>query len=43
MLQQDGYKQGAWTRWEHAESQKITLAELWRAEPLHIKFLIQLV
>ena len=36
-------KQGAWTRWEHAEPRKITWTELWRAEPLRIKFLIQSV
>lgn len=36
-------KQGAWTRWEHAEPRKLTWAELWRAEPLRTKFLIQSV
>ncbi len=36
-------KQGAWTRWEHAEARKITWSELWREEPLRIKFLIQSV
>ncbi|XP_028316518.1 uncharacterized protein LOC114471795 isoform X5 [Gouania willdenowi] len=36
-------KQGAWTRWEHAEARKLTWAELWRAEPLRTKFLIQSV
>ncbi|XP_069366366.1 uncharacterized protein [Paralichthys olivaceus] len=36
-------KQGAWTRWEHAETRKITWTEMWRAEPLRIKFLIQSV
>lgn len=36
-------KQGAWTRWEHAESRKITWAELWKAEPSRIKFLVQSV
>ncbi|XP_070689483.1 uncharacterized protein [Pempheris klunzingeri] len=36
-------KQGAWTRWEHVEPRKLTWAELWRAEPLRTKFLIQSV
>ncbi len=36
-------KHGAWTRWEHAEAGKITWSELWKEEPLHIKFLIQSV
>lgn len=36
-------KQGAWTRWEHADPRKLTWAELWRAEPLRIKFLIKSV
>ena len=36
-------KQGAWSRWEHADPRKITWAELWRAEPLRTKFLIQSV
>ncbi|XP_076844394.1 uncharacterized protein LOC143489330 [Brachyhypopomus gauderio] len=37
------HQQGAWTRWEHAEQRKVTWPELWRLEPLHIKFLIQSV
>lgn len=37
------YQQGTWTRWEHGEQRKITWPELWRLEPLHIKFLIQSV
>ncbi len=37
------YQQGVWTRWECAEPCKITWTELWRAEPLHIKLLIQSV
>ncbi|KAK0152038.1 hypothetical protein N1851_006609 [Merluccius polli] len=34
-------KQGAWTRWEHADPRRITWAELWKAEPLRIKFFVQ--
>ena len=33
------YKQGTWTRWEHAEPWKITWTELWRAGPLHTESL----
>ncbi|XP_035688709.1 LOW QUALITY PROTEIN: uncharacterized protein LOC118424272 [Branchiostoma floridae] len=36
-------KQGAWTRWEHADSRKVTWPELCRAEPSRIKFLISSV
>ncbi|XP_031136520.1 uncharacterized protein LOC116036966, partial [Sander lucioperca] len=36
-------QQGAWTRWEDAMERKISWAELWRAEPYRIKFLIQSV
>ena len=36
-------KQGAWTRWEHADPSRITWAELWKTEPLRIKFLVQFV
>lgn len=36
-------QQGAWTRWEGAMERKISWAELWRAEPLRIRFLIQSV
>lgn len=36
-------KQGAWTRWEHADPRKVTWAELWKAEPFRIKFLVQSV
>lgn len=36
-------KQGAWTRWEHAEPYKFTWSELRRAEPFHITFPIQSV
>lgn len=36
-------QQGAWTRWEEALDRKISWTELWRAEPLRIKFLIQSV
>ena len=36
-------QQGAWTRWENAVQRKVTWAELWTAEPHHIKFLIQAV
>ncbi|XP_074527636.1 uncharacterized protein LOC141791255 [Halichoeres trimaculatus] len=36
-------QQGAWTRWEEAMERKISWAELWRAEPLRIRFLIQSV
>ncbi|XP_026079824.1 uncharacterized protein LOC113057031 [Carassius auratus] len=36
-------KQGAWTRWEHADPRRITWAELWKAEPFRIKFLVQSV
>ncbi|XP_060717119.1 uncharacterized protein LOC132839923 [Tachysurus vachellii] len=36
-------RQGAWTRWEQAVERKITWADLWRAEPHRIKFLVQAV
>ncbi|XP_075313231.1 uncharacterized protein LOC142373743 [Odontesthes bonariensis] len=36
-------QQGAWTRWEEAMDRKISWSELWKAEPLRIKFLIQSV
>ena len=36
-------QQGAWTRWENAFERKVTWAELWKAEPHRIKFLIQAV
>ncbi|KAJ8002289.1 hypothetical protein DPEC_G00178340 [Dallia pectoralis] len=36
-------QQGAWTRWEHAVDRKVTWAELWKAEPHRIRFLIQAV
>lgn len=36
-------QQGAWTRWENAVERKVTWAELWKAEPQRIKFLIQAV
>jgi hypothetical protein len=36
-------QQGAWTRWENVVVRKVTWAELWKAEPHHIKFLIQAV
>nr|AAN12398.1 polyprotein [Tetraodon nigroviridis] len=36
-------QQGAWTRWEEAMARKISWPELWRAEPLRIRFLIQSV
>lgn len=36
-------KQGAWTRWEQVDPRRITWAELWKAEPLRIKFLVQSV
>ena len=36
-------QQGAWTRWENAVERKVTWAELWKAEPHRIKFLIQAV
>lgn len=36
-------QQGAWTRWEEAMDRKISWAELWRAEPLRIRFLVQSV
>ena len=36
-------QQGAWTRWENAVERKATWAELWKAEPHRIKFLIQAV
>ncbi|KAL0148307.1 hypothetical protein M9458_056369 [Cirrhinus mrigala] len=34
-------KQGAWTRWEQVDPRRITWAELWKAEPFRIKFLVQ--
>ncbi|XP_051928401.1 uncharacterized protein LOC127604984 [Hippocampus zosterae] len=36
-------QQGAWTRWENAVERKVTWAELWKAEPQRVKFLIQAV
>ncbi|XP_062387675.1 uncharacterized protein LOC134076569 [Sardina pilchardus] len=36
-------QQGAWTRWDQALDRKITWAELWKAEPHRIRFLIQSV
>ncbi|KAL0183880.1 hypothetical protein M9458_019576, partial [Cirrhinus mrigala] len=36
-------KQGAWTRWEQVDPRRITWAELWKAEPFRIKFLVQSV
>ena len=36
-------QQGAWTRWENAVERRVTWAELWKAEPQRIKFLIQAV
>lgn len=36
-------QQGAWTRWEDAMERKISWAELCRAQPYCIKFLIQSV
>lgn len=36
-------QQGAWTRWENAVERKVTWADLWKAEPHRIKFLIQAV
>lgn len=34
-------QQGAWTRWNHAESRTITWADVWWTEPHRMKFLIQ--
>ncbi|XP_030004234.1 uncharacterized protein LOC115429122 [Sphaeramia orbicularis] len=36
-------QQGAWTRWENVVERKVTWAEIWKAEPHRIKFLIQAV
>ncbi len=36
-------QQGAWIRWENAIERKVIWAELWKAEPQRIKFLIQVV
>ncbi|XP_077083545.1 uncharacterized protein LOC143736754 isoform X1 [Siphateles boraxobius] len=36
-------QQGAWTRWEQVVGRKISWTDLWRAEPHHIKFLVQAV
>lgn len=36
-------QQGAWMRWENAVERKVTWAEIWKAEPHRIKFLIQAV
>ncbi|XP_061896514.1 uncharacterized protein LOC133645675 [Entelurus aequoreus] len=36
-------QQGAWTRWDNAVERRVTWAELWKAEPQRIKFLIQAV
>lgn len=35
------WQQGAWTRWEQAVECKVTLANLWKAKPHRVKFLIQ--
>ena len=44
MVKAVGMKQkGAWTRWENTVERKVTWAELWKAEPHRIKFLIQAV
>lgn len=37
------WKQGAWTSWEQGMDRKISWSNLWKAEPLQIKFLIQSV
>lgn len=36
-------QQGAWSRWENAIERRVTWAELWKAEPQRIKFLVQAV
>lgn len=36
-------QQGAWTQWEIAIERKVTWAELWKADPQRISFLIQAV
>ena len=36
-------QQGAWTKWENAVERKVTWAELWKAEPHRVKFLVQAV
>ncbi|XP_061925310.1 uncharacterized protein LOC133664585 [Entelurus aequoreus] len=36
-------QQGAWTRWDNAVERRVTWAEIWKAEPQRIKFLIQAV
>ena len=36
-------QQGAWTRWEHAVDRRVSWAELWKAEPDRIRFLIRAV
>ncbi|KAK0148843.1 hypothetical protein N1851_010754 [Merluccius polli] len=36
-------QQGAWTRWEYAVDRRVSWAELWKAEPHRIRFLIQAV
>ena len=36
-------QQGAWTKWEEAEQRKVSWQELWRMEPIRIKFLIKAV
>lgn len=36
-------QQGAWIRWKNVIERKVTWAELWKAEPQRIKFLIQAV
>lgn len=36
-------QQGAWTKWEQVAERKISWADIWRAEPLRIKFSIQTV
>ncbi|XP_061905517.1 uncharacterized protein LOC133651562 [Entelurus aequoreus] len=36
-------QQGAWTRWDNAVERRVTWAEIWKAEPQRIKFVIQAV
>lgn len=36
-------QQGAWANWNHAAARKITWTELWKSEPVRLKFLIQSV
>lgn len=37
------WQQGAWTQWEQAVERKVTWTELLKAEPQHLKFLIQAI